>query len=94
MLMGLLFSSMIFLVLILVGVNVSAFYGVYVLIVLISVVVSSLFLLIDFDNITRYVEAGVPRNMEWSLALGLVVTIVWIYIELLRFIAIVLGRRR
>jgi len=94
MLMGILFASLILFILSLVGVSFEAFYSLYVGIVLISVVISSLYLLIDFDNITRYVEAGAPKNMEWSLSLGLVVTIVWIYIELLRFLAIIANRRK
>ena len=73
---------------------ISILYSFYVAIVLVSVVISSLYLLIDFDNVTRYVEAGAPKNMEWSLSLGLVVTIVWIYIELLRFLAIIANRRK
>lgn len=68
-------------------------YSLYVGIVLISVVVSSLFLLIDFDNVTKLVSAGAAKEYEWSLSLGLVVTIVWLYIELLRLIAIIAGDR-
>jgi len=94
MLLGILFSGLILLVLTLVGVPLESFYSFYVAIVLVSVVISSLYLLIDFDNVTRYVEAGAPKNMEWSLSLGLVVTIVWIYIELLRFLAIIANRRK
>lgn len=94
MVLGLLFSGLILLVLVLFGVSMESFYSFYVMIVLISVVVSSLYLLIDFDNVTRYVEAGAPKNMEWSLALGLTVTIVWIYIELLRLLAIIANRRK
>ena len=54
--------------------------------------ISSLFLLIDFDQITRFVESGAPKELEWGLALGLVVTIVWLYVELLRFIALFFNR--
>lgn len=68
-------------------------YSLYVGIVLISVVVSSLFLLVDFDNVTKLVNAGASKDYEWSLSLGLVVTIVWLYIELLRLIAIIAGDR-
>ena len=95
MLIGLIFSSLILLIVSLVSPGgFESFYSFYVGIVLISVIISSLYLLVDFDNVTRYVEAGAPKNMEWSLALGLVVTIVWIYIELLRFLAIIANRRR
>ena len=94
MLMGLVFSSIFILFYAIFGGAFSGgFYSFYVGIVVLSVIISSLYLLVDFDNITRYVQAGVPKNMEWSLALGLVVTIIWLYIELLRFIAIIMDRR-
>ncbi|MGS0972534.1 MAG: Bax inhibitor-1/YccA family protein [Candidatus Izemoplasmataceae bacterium] len=75
------------------GLNTQIGYSLYVGIVLISVVVSSLFLLVDFDNVTKLVNAGASKDYEWSLSLGLVVTIVWLYIELLRLIAIIAGDR-
>jgi uncharacterized YccA/Bax inhibitor family protein len=92
MLIGLIISSIVLLILSLAGATI--FYNFYILIVLISVVVSSLFLLIDFDRITMYVESNAPKEYEWSMALGLAVTIVWIYIEILRLLVILMGRRR
>ncbi|AIO19609.1 Bax inhibitor 1 like protein [Candidatus Izimaplasma bacterium HR1] len=93
MLIGLIFASLGLLLLSFTSLlSFAAFDTLYVGIVVISVVISSLFLLVDFDNITRYVESSAPKQYEWSLSLGLVVTIVWIYIELLRFFAI-LARR-
>ncbi len=44
-------------------------------------------LTLDFDFIERAEEAGAPRHMEWFAALGLVVTLVWLYLELLRLLA-------
>lgn len=45
---------------------------------------------IDFDNIKIGVECGAPKIMEWYCAFSLTVTIIWVYIEILRL----LGRRR
>ncbi|CAN5292888.1 Bax inhibitor-1/YccA family protein [soil metagenome] len=45
-------------------------------------------LVLDFDQIQRGVKAGAPRNQAWSAAFGLVVTVVWLYLELLRMFAI------
>lgn len=70
------------------------FYDFYVVIVLISVVISSLYLLVDFDSITRLVQSSAPKEFEWSLAIGLATTIVWVYINLLRLLVIIAGRRR
>lgn len=47
-----------------------------------------LMLILDFDYIERAVAAGAPESESWRAAFGLTVTIVWIYIELLRILAI------
>jgi len=44
-------------------------------------------LMLDFDLIERGVEAGAPRSYEWYGAFGLMVTIIWLYIEMLRLIS-------
>ena len=50
-----------------------------------------LMLILDFDFVERGVEAGLPESESWRAAFGLTVTIVWIYIELLRILAILRG---
>lgn len=49
--------------------------------------VASFFLLIDFDNIERGARMGAPKYMEWYSALGLLVTLVWLYLEVLKLLA-------
>jgi uncharacterized YccA/Bax inhibitor family protein len=51
------------------------------------VVVASLNLLLDFDFVERAVAARAPKSTEWYAAFGLVVTLVWLYLELLRLLA-------
>ncbi len=51
------------------------------------VVIAALNLTLDFDFIDKAEQAGAPRHMEWFAALGLVVTLVWLYLELLRLLA-------
>ncbi len=95
MLTGLIFASIILLIMSLFGgLNTTFGYNLYFGIVVLSVIVSSLYLLVDFDNITNLVEAGADKKYEWMLSLGLVVTIVWLYIELLRFIAIITSSKK
>lgn len=48
---------------------------------------ASLFLLLDFQFIEAGVENKAPKYMEWVGAWGLMVTLVWLYIELLRLLA-------
>jgi uncharacterized YccA/Bax inhibitor family protein len=51
------------------------------------VAVAALNLVLDFDFIERGAAAGAPRYMEWVGAFGLHVTLVWLYIEILRLLA-------
>jgi uncharacterized YccA/Bax inhibitor family protein len=44
-------------------------------------------LMLDFDFIERGAEQGLPKGMEWVGAFGLLVTIVWLYLEMLRLLA-------
>lgn len=51
------------------------------------VVLASLFLVLDFQFVQAGVENKAPRHMEWYAAVGLLATLVWLYIELLRLVA-------
>ena len=57
------------------------------------VIVAALNLVLDFSSIEQGVEAQAPAQMEWYSAFGLMVTLVWIYIEILRLLYIIFGRR-
>ena len=51
------------------------------------VVVAALNLVLDFDFIEQGVEQGAPKYMEWYAAFGLLVTLVWLYLEILRLLS-------
>ena len=51
------------------------------------VVIASLNLVLDFDFIEEASENGAPKYMEWYAAFGLMVTLVWLYLEILRLLA-------
>ena len=51
------------------------------------VVVAALNLVLDFDFIEKGVDAGAPKYMEWYGAFGLIVTLVWLYLEILRLLS-------
>ncbi len=51
------------------------------------VVVAALNLVLDFDFIETGVERGAPKYMEWYASFGLLVTLVWLYLELLRLLS-------
>ncbi len=50
------------------------------------VAIASLNLILDFDMIEKGTEMGAPKYMEWYCSFGLLVTIVWLYIEMLRLL--------
>ena len=54
---------------------------------LVVVGIASLNLVLDFDFVERGVESGAPKWMEWYAAFGLIVTLVWLYIEVLRLLS-------
>jgi uncharacterized YccA/Bax inhibitor family protein len=54
---------------------------------LVIVAVAALNLVLDFDLIERGVAGGAPKYMEWYAAFGLMVTLVWLYIEILRLLS-------
>ncbi|ADG73831.1 protein of unknown function DUF1112 [Cellulomonas flavigena DSM 20109] len=58
---------------------------------LIAVGLAAMSLIMDFDSIKRGVEAGVPAKFAWAAAFGLIVTLVWLYLEFLRLLAILRG---
>ena len=53
-----------------------------------GMVLASFFLILDFDQIQNGVNAGMPETESWRAAFGLMVTIVWLYMEVLRLLSI------
>ena len=50
-------------------------------------VLASLFLVLDFDQIEQGIRNGAPQQFAWLAGFGLVVTLVWLYIEILRLLS-------
>lgn len=57
------------------------------------VIIASLNLVLDFDFIERGSRAGAPKYMEWYGAFGLMVTLIWLYFEMLRLLGKLRERR-
>jgi uncharacterized YccA/Bax inhibitor family protein len=55
------------------------------------VIIAVFMLVLDFDFVERGIAAGLDERESWRAAFGLTVTIVWLYIELLRILAILRG---
>ena len=58
------------------------------------VVIAALNLVLDFDFIEEGSEKGAPKYMEWYGAFGLLVTLIWLYLEILRLLAKLSSRRK
>jgi len=72
------------------------FYGVSglgLLLAVAGVALASFFLVLDFDQIEKGVAAGVPEKESWRASFGLMVTIVWLYLEVLRLLSILRNNR-
>jgi len=54
---------------------------------LVVVAIAALNLALDFDFISRGAAGGAPKFMEWYAAFGLMVTLIWLYLEILRLLA-------
>jgi len=59
---------------------------------LVIVIVASLSLILDFDMIETAAENNLPKYMEWYGAFSIMLTLVWLYLELLRLLALISGR--
>ncbi|HEV8337194.1 MAG TPA: Bax inhibitor-1/YccA family protein [Candidatus Polarisedimenticolia bacterium] len=71
------------------GINVQYIYDsgpIGILFSLFVVIVAATNLVLDFDFIESGVKRGVPKYMEWYAAFGLLVTLVWLYLEILRLL--------
>jgi uncharacterized YccA/Bax inhibitor family protein len=78
------------------GVGVPLIHGnsnMSILFSLIVVGIAAMNLVLDFDFIEEGAEKGAPKYMEWYGAFGLLVTLIWLYLELLRLLSKLYSRR-
>jgi uncharacterized YccA/Bax inhibitor family protein len=62
--------------------------GLGLLLCIVGVALAAFTLALDFDAIETAINAGLPEQESWRAAFGLIVTLVWLYLEILRFLAI------
>lgn len=78
------------------GVNVSFMHDSSLLSIGISVfvvIIAAMNLVLDFDFIEQGAQVGAPKYLEWYAAFGLLVTLIWLYLEILRLLAKLSSRR-
>lgn len=72
------------------GINISLIHGSGLMGIgfsLVIVGVAALNLVLDFDMIEKGAEANAPKYFEWYTSFGLIITLVWLYIEILRLLS-------
>lgn len=57
-----------------------------------GVLLASFALMLDFEAIKQGIAMGLPERESWRLSFGLLLTLVWLYLEILRFLSIFAGR--
>jgi uncharacterized YccA/Bax inhibitor family protein len=73
------------------GAGVNGFGTMGLIFSVLGVVLGVLMLILDFDYVEKGVAAGLPERESWRAAFGLTVTLIWIYIEILRILVILRG---
>lgn len=61
--------------------------GLAIIFSLVCIAIASLSFLLDFDQIDKAMKIGTPANYAWYFAFGLMVTLVWLYLEILRLLS-------
>ena len=67
------------------------FYGVSgigLIICVVGVLLAAFFLMLDFEAISQGIRMGAPERESWRMAFGLLMTLIWLYLEFLRLLAI------
>lgn len=66
--------------------------GIGILLCVAGVGLAAFSLVLDFESISQAVRYGAPERESWRMAFGLLATLIWLYLELLRLLAILSGR--
>ena len=67
--------------------------GIGLLLCVAGVGLASFFLIVDFDQIQKMIASNAPEQESWRAGFGLMVTVVWLYLEILRLLAILRDER-
>jgi len=68
-------------------------FGLGVILSLALILFGAFMLVLNFDQAEMIVQNQAPKNFEWSVSLGLMITIIWIYVEVLRLLIILASNR-
>lgn len=92
-LLGILVASLISMILGFAGVVIIQSYPLAIIITVVLIIFGAFMLMLDFDYAEQITKHGFPKHYEWVAALGLMVTLIWIYVEVLRLVILLAGGR-
>ena len=72
----------------------NAYSPLVLFITLLLILYGSFMLVINFDNAKMIVSTGADKKYEWAVSLGLLVSIIYIYVQVIRLIIIIYARTR
>lgn len=64
-----------------------------IVISLLLIIYGAFMLTLDFDHAARIVESGADKKYEWRVSLGLLLSIVWIYVQIVRLLVLIAARK-
>lgn len=73
--------------------GIALFSPLYLLLGGVLVIYGAFMLVLNFDEANYYVQSGLDKSYEWTASLGLIVTILYIYVQILRVVASILSNR-
>lgn len=76
------------------GASIQANFALNIVVVLFAIVLGGLMLVLDFNRADTIVAMGASKRAEWQAALGFLISVIWIYIQILRFLLIMAARNR
>ena len=56
--------------------------------------VAGIYIVISLDNATKIVEAGLDKEYEWYAAFGIILNLIWLFYQVLRFLIMIFGGSR
>ena len=91
--LGFMVSMLLMFIFSLLGFLVEISWPVYLLIGGMSCLLATFFLMADMDQAYQLVTNGGPKEFEWMVSFGIAYTVLWIYLEVLRFLVVIMGHR-
>lgn len=72
----------------------SPIYLIMIIVSLIMIIVAGIYIVISLDNASHIVQAGLDKEYEWYAAFGIILNLIWLFYQVLRFLIMIFGNSR